>query len=300
MIVIPSAPHHPDILESLSHFADHITHCGFDRCYVFGSLINCNGRFFTRSGSEVESDVDILITFSLPAATTFETRYSSCCALLPLVAQLEKLLHSLLGRGDPGKKICSILPVTEYELYHNINEGQDINFYQTTQFCLVPHFTSPLISLGHGHDERYHMVYNELLLALKYAQTTRKEFLAVAPDETRSLTAFTGGDILPKMLMRRAALISAWQKNDTQHPNRTELINGFKFLHEKLGIVHPLLSEIRDVLDHRTVGRGNVPPVTENHRLLLGEFLFDLARDSIPITLREQFDKVIQRYHKSP
>jgi predicted nucleotidyltransferase len=118
MTVTPSAPHHPDILESLSRFADHITHCGFDRCYVFGSLINRDGKFFTRSGP-LESDVDILITFSLKAAATFETRYLSCCELLPLVAQLEESLHSLLGREDPTQKICSILPITRYELYHN-------------------------------------------------------------------------------------------------------------------------------------------------------------------------------------
>jgi hypothetical protein len=96
---------------------------------------------------------------------------------------------------------------------------------------------------------------------------------------------------MPKMLMRRAALISAWQKNDTLHPNRTELTNGWGFMQENWT---KLPSEIREVLGRRAVRRGDVPPFTENNCLFLGEFLFDLARSSIPITLREQFDKLLQ------
>jgi hypothetical protein len=286
-----------DLFEPLTKFASEIASVGFDKCYVFGSLVNENGSFFQRVGP-TESDIDLIIIFAGAASISFKDRCSACCHILPPVARLESTLHSMLERKDASKKICSILPVTYYELYHNINEGQDLGVYRTNQFISVPLYEQAMMPLCHGHDERYHVKYNELLLAIKHAQAQRKEFLATTPDGRRIGLPFSGTDIIPKLFMRRAALVRAWLHETTDKPARTELINGLEFLEDEIR-KHADLVELSQTIAHRKLARGAVPELNAFHLLLLAELLFDIAKQSIPVTLREQVDHLIHQAAKN-
>lgn len=170
--------------------------------YLFGSLVYRQGAFFKKS----TSDIDLMILMPEELSGDYTKRVEWLMTLKPFKQQLEKELLHVLGKKDSTEAIVSLLPVTQFEVDHEIHKSGDKPFYGVTSFMNI---STQELSKGNYLGEFKTLDDPLLDQVFCYIQKQRNSYLAVTPTVDNQNLVIDGIGDLPKDLCRQAAKINA-------------------------------------------------------------------------------------------
>lgn len=268
----------------------------FSDCYLFGSMVLRDGDYFIASG-EIESDIDLILAFkngSLDASH----RYRATSALRPHVQELETTLLRTIGRARADAPIVSLVLATPYEIYHGIHKGNDPLLLYTPQFLRLNERKSTrlkFVSLTQHVESTLFVDCIECVSVIRFVQGVRNKYLSCCSNQSQvGIPDYDGTDVLPKELMRHAALLR-YLRDDVSLNERTDLNRGLDYIIENvksLSQTTELYSELWEVVFSRMTSRGSRQKVTGEKYLLLAELMYDEAKRCMPCTLREILDGI--------
>ena len=268
---------------------------GFHRAYIFGSLINRDGRHFIAEGSSA-SDVDFLLVFDASISTAFE-RSQALISLRKSIKTLEHGAAQILKRVAK-ESIFSILPITQYELHQNIHKGADPKLLSANIFWDVFANSKNDGGLSAGLvDYDYHFENLEAFSAIRLCQAYRNKYLKCNLIGEFSQGEFDGETTYPKELMRGAALLRFFER-PAEVEFRTDLEEGSKYLTrlvEQLDVANASAVKLRDKVSGRDFQRAQHEPLAADDLLLLNEILFDRARELIIPSVRDAIQEIMAR-----
>ena len=260
----------------------------FPEIFIFGSLINRNGRHFIPAGA-MGSDIDLLVVFN-PESSDAVARWNALKDLKSVMQELEIRLASILGRKD---KILSVLPVTDYEVYHSIHKGHDPKIFTLNIFYDALLDKEEEEGLSDFIDFDFHLENIEQFSVIKTSQSFRNRYLWVDLIGTPQLANFDGPGEVAKELMRAFALLNYVDSGKAKDGYRTDLELGFRVLkrvlQEKSKDCEPI-GELYEKVEARSFERATSEPLTPDDQLLLFEIAFDEAKSKIRKSVREVID----------
>lgn len=291
-----------DILAAVRGWARANNSNPFCNFYLFGSLVNTNGEYFAAEGG-IESDVDILVRFTSEDHTAVD-RLNALKALKLKVEELEQALDEINKKYSDGARPrrtpwLSVLPITEFEIYHSVHKGHDPEIICTDQFYDLSSDEISFVALSDYIDHRFHQIHVEYLSAIKMTQKIRNNYL-----KSGRVTEFSGiSYAFPKEFMRVGALVNFARKQNKKQ--RTDLEVGQQFLSrlveaEAQNCANPddqeTLNDLRDISQSRSSTVRASKPLTAEHQILLSEIIFDYCVRSVPFTLRQAITELTKKY----
>lgn len=290
------------ILRKLCAWTNQHVSDDFSAIYSFGSLIYRDGKYFIASGG-IESDIDLILLIKSEINEAL-LRHACIKELRAKVAILEEQLCQIPGIDPREANWTSVLPLTEYELYHSLHKGHDPKLIHSEQFIdlrqtEVPEnyeeFSPKLIKLSDYIDAKFHHDNIELLSCLKFIQKVRNSYLSTNCSQEGGIKTFNHPtEALPKEIMRNAALVKYVKTPSNE--KRTDLNTGLSFIYqcvqEKAEDGNATYQELKDTLDSRSGGRAQERlPINPDQYLLIAEILHDECRVNINASLREIIDQ---------
>jgi predicted nucleotidyltransferase len=260
----------------------------FPEVFIFGSLINRDGRHFIPAGA-MGSDIDLLLVFN-PQMDNSVKRFNALSKAKEHVAELEYQVGELLGRND---RTFSFLPVTDYEVYHCIHKGFDPKIFTLNIFYDALEGAEVDVGLSDYIDFDFHLESIEAFSSIRTCQSMRNRYLQIDKKADQVLDKFDGPGEVPKELMRMFALINFIDSN--KRDLRTDLESGFEFLLDllrKLSQVDESFSALKDKVNSRSFLRAKSEPLTQDDLMLLFEIGYDEARSRVRKSVREVIDGI--------
>lgn len=263
-----------------------------DRLYVFGSLINDQGRDFHKKNS----DIDLVITFG-SAADPISARLASLHYLEQRLEELELGLIKLLHR-DAQHPHTSLVCLTEVERYHGIHKAMDFNLLSERQFLEIndgASFEADHVYVTDALDEpEFRTECGDAINVVAYAQEIRNKFLSNSLNTSfRGLSDFNDEDPLPKKAMRVAAMLG-WRALGEDARKRTDLAVGLRYLQNLIAERSADFKDLHRKLEGRILKRGTPQPLSRADQLVIAEVLFEAARPHL-ISRRSRLDGIIGR-----
>ena len=297
---------------TLKDWADQITKTSqFDNAYIFGSLIHRDGDLFVPGGA-VASDIDIILKFKAEeghcsGSLTAKVRYESMLELIETIPDLEVSISRIIAETNDQPRntpYLSILPLTQFEIYHCIHKGYDPKIFTQNVFYDLNMSIQIDDGLEKFIDSRYHFDNIEVFTIARIVQKLRNHFLHIDFQKKRKLVPFASNEIFPKELMRSAALlkflenVSKAPKNEKNDHGfalmRTDLLQGETFLLELLknkSAENDNFSDLWDKVEKRRSARTEKPALGPEDVLLIAEILFDEAKTFAQPSIREIIDR---------
>lgn len=283
------APYKERILEVLAQWP---RVAGVDQVYIFGSLVNDDGKAFKQQ----ESDVDLISIVDEAYASDAKSRYEVCKNIRASVADLEVALLRAIKRYDSRVPIASINLVTHWETSRCIHKDGAKGLFYMRQFQPTLPLSAPLEQLANYIDDDFHAVNDGLIKLFQCSQTIRNQYLKTNVHDELFLDVNQGTDPIPKKIMRCAAACAAFERDPTRKPDNFESIDPL----EGLEFVSSILNEARFKSDAEITelrkwvavsrgARGTQSPMTPDQLLLLSEVIFDRAR---LVALPSKADKI--------
>lgn len=250
------------------------------RLFLFGSLINFNGKQFNPN----KSDVDLIIEFPNELNDALAVR-EWLVILKKHKQSLEQKLTFLLQKDSTNQEIISLIPITQEELKYNIHKSSARNFYEINEFYNIENDTV----------ERGNVLFkatkldNELIVqAIETTQKMRNDFLKnCAISDFNKLDWSENGRPIPKDLARHCAKIKALIDGEIFNADALNLSLGLDFLKGLLSNSRDI-SEIYDLycwIDSRTNGSSlvdNPNLLSQENHLLFYEIVFQNLLKIIP------------------
>ena len=244
---------------------------GADGAFAFGSLVYLDGEQLTSS-----SDIDLVIivpkTLEGPVARTEWLE-----AFYPHKESLESDLLKVLQRNVIEEPFSSVVPVTQLEIDRDLHKQNLPEFYSANQFLdLVADIrTDGLAGARTMPCDRF------VAGSLSMTQSMRHRFLGVAANTRRLLLEpYSGGDPIPKPIMRAAAMARRLAVSAAENGSEYDLRRGLDYVTQYL-LANESSSErlhnLNKIVSERRGGRGHGGPLTEADQLLLAEIVYELA-----------------------
>lgn len=262
----------------------------FPDAYIFGSLINREGRHFIPGGS-AGSDIDLLLVFN-PDFVTASQRFEVLDNFRGVATRLEYQVAKILDRKD---RIFSFLPVVDYEVYHGIHKGFDPKIFKLNLFHDILTGKDEEEGLTDFIDFDFHLESMEQFSVMRTCQSYRNKYLSkdLLGNDHPDLQPFDGPGEVPKQLMRSFALLNFLDEQNATDGLRTDLEHGFEKLKSALARNSSgcsRQSEIADKVSARSFMRAKSEPLTVDDQMYLYEFAWDEARHRIRKSAREVID----------
>lgn len=270
-----------------------------ERAFVFGSLVNRDGRHFLISGATT-SDIDILLEFNKKSADAI-LRTADCIEIQKTIAQAEyNVGKNLVAMEKQG--LLSVLLVTQYEIYHCIHKGFDPKIYTHNLFLPLIGENKSRVRLADYIDAKCHLENIELFAIARIAQKIRNNYLKTNLYGNHVVKLEDDPyDSLPKEILRAGALLRYVEEirrtNKENSELRTDLEEGENYIFSKissLATANYAYKEILDKLSARRNKRATSPKLDPTDVLFVSEILFDIMRSLARITVREVIDGIIQ------
>jgi predicted nucleotidyltransferase len=268
------------VLDALREWAKgFVERSGFDRIFLFGSLVYRRGTLFEPNTS---SDIDIVAQFSSGFRTPVQ-RVAACLQALTPKKELEELLSDVLGRRRNRPPIVSIAVGTPFEIENGIHKGGDPRIYVKPDFINLAGTSIDPISLASSASITFDVLFHGAIPVIQLAQEYRSKFLAINAAGKAPVKAWgSKNDRLPKKMCRSAAQLRYFGgelSDDTEFNINVgllhieSLIRGF----ESQGAPYKDLSDWLQI----RVGRGEKLPLPPEGQLLLLEILAEEAARQI-------------------
>lgn len=266
----------------------------FNGAFIFGSLINRDGRHFVPQGS-MASDVDLVLTFKDEIDTAL-SRTTALKNIRSFVRSLEHETATVLKRATE-EPIYSILPLTSYEVHQCIHKGHDPKLFMSNLFLDVVSGNRVDGGLASYVDYDYHYENLEAFSAIRLCQSYRNKFLRGNQVGWLAQEDFVGETVFPKEIMRGAALLCFASGPKDDESRRTDLEEGQIYLLERLRELRSQSNEFEKLVD-KVNGRGftrtESEPLTADDMLLIHEVMFDEARSLVIPSVRDAIREVIE------
>jgi|TARA_Y100000815_G_scaffold208328_1_gene192506 hypothetical protein len=266
----------------------------FDGVFIFGSLINRNGRHFVPQGS-MASDVDLVLTFKDEIDTAL-ARAEALKRVRGAVRSLEHETATVLQRATQ-EPIYSILPLTKYEIHQCIHKGHDPKLFMSNLFLEVVSGERVDGGLASYVDYDYHYENLEAFSAIRLCQSYRNKFLRGNQVGWLAQDDFAGETVFPKEIMRASALLCFASGPKDDESRRTDLEEGQIYLLERLRELKdhsPELKLLVDKVNGRGFTRAESEPLSPEDMLLIHEVMFDDARSLVIPSVRDAIREVIE------
>ncbi len=266
----------------------------FDKTFIFGSLINRDGRHFVPQGS-MASDVDLVLTFKDEIDTVL-ARAEALKRVRNIVRYLEHETATVLNRAT-SEPIYSILPLTRYEIYQCIHKGHDPKLFMSNLFLEVVSRQRIDDGLVSYVDYDYHYENLEAFSAIRLCQSYRNKFLRGDQYGHLAQGDFVGETVFPKEIMRASALLCFASGPKDDESFRTDLEEGQIYLLERLQELRGQSQEFKKLFD-KVNGRNFIQteskPLSPDDMLLIHEAMFDHARSLVIPSVRDAIREVIE------
>ncbi|MGJ5175926.1 hypothetical protein ACQR1B_04360 [Bradyrhizobium oligotrophicum] len=267
-----------------------VRHTGVDKIFVFGSLVQDEGKQFDAATSDID-----LLTVLKPNEALY-SRVEILKKLRHSMEELELILLKLLKRRDAGQSIVSNVVMTPTELEYSIHKSGDRSLLSFPRFVDLVNPTSNPQSLSSGEDEAHFLSKNsDQLSIIRHCQDKRNKFLSTSVNGSKIFLEFDGLDAIPKDIMRMSAILS-WNRGDSTDDRREDLIEGMSFFQRRLDDLAPkdfFIERTGILVARRRTDRGVRPPLPDEHVLALYEILFDEAVLQLSPSLRKRIDDFI-------
>jgi len=256
------------------------------RLFLFGSLINFDGKQFNSN----KSDIDLIIEF--PKDLTNAIAIRNWLLILKKKKEiLEQKLTFLMKKDSNSEEIVSLLPVTQIELSYNLHKSNVRNFFEINEFYEVETDLSEKGSVLFPPQK----LESELMIqAIESTQKVRNDFLKnSAIYDFKKLDWAEEDRAIPKELARHCAKIKASISGEIFNADALNLSLGVDFLKSLLSDKRDN-SEIYELycwVDSRTNGSSIVADskllAQENH-LLFYEIVFEKILEILPTIMKKE------------
>jgi len=266
----------------------------FGGTFIFGSLINRDGRHFVPKGS-MASDVDLVLTFK----DDIDSALTRTVALKNVRAAIRSLEHetaTVLKRATE-EPIYSLLPLTSYEIHQCIHKGHDPKLFMSNLFLDVVTGNRVDGGLASYVDYDYHYENLEAFSAIRLCQSFRNKFLRGNQVGWLAQEDFVGETVFPKEIMRGAALLCFASGPKDDESRRTDLEEGQIYLLERLRALrdqNQIFADLVDKINGRGFTRTESEPLSADDMLLIHEVMFDEARSLVIPSVRDAIREVIE------
>jgi len=284
-----------DVRDKLVEWIDkHGINDEFDGAFIFGSLLNREGRHFVPQGS-MASDVDLILTFD-DAMTSAENRYTALKRIRDFIRPLEHETASVLKRAT-AEPIYSILPLTSYEIHQCIHKGHDPKLFMSNLFLEVRTGDRVEEGLASFVDYDYHFENLEAFASIRLCQNYRNIYLRGNQIGEFAQKDFGGETVFPKEIMRGAALLKYSDGKRDREDRRTDLEEGqtylLNLLDEKSNDAN-LFKEMFERVTGRNFAKTKSKDLNADDMLLIHEIMFDKARELVIPSVRDAIREVIE------
>lgn len=274
------------VLTSLRGWAVELTHStnnDVSAVYVFGSLVNSEGRAF----SHELSDIDLIIAIG---DISPDERQSLFIAIKREVHGLEVMLSSLMNR-DPSEEITSCTIVNRFELEQGIHKDRNSRiFFAASSFLRIDVLEDCLSQIGNALAPDLLGENFTAWTSLANAQSFRNKYLRCSANGHRGQSDFDSQTMkLPKDLMRSAYAAECFRRGtDTAFANVDDTARGLRFIEKILEgreDSSEIAREFLSVLEsNRPGGKGRRLPVRSNFLL----YAWDIVGEALKSTLLER------------
>jgi predicted nucleotidyltransferase len=272
------------IITKLQEWARGLAEKGhIDRAYVFGSLIYDGGLQFTPESS----DVDLILRIP-PSSRDPLQRLGILDALAEATLELEIALFQALPGRAGTKPITSITPVTEFELRFGVHKGGKPDLYSASVFLDLLKDSDSFVSLTRASHLKYEE-HTAGAAGLEGTQKFRNQYVAVAPNSSRSVSEWNGDKdggsqlALPKDMARAAGQLRHYRER-LDDKSRFDVNRGIDTLHDLVRERERDNEEYKDLLrwlGPRRGGSGMKSPLNPRHQMLLWEVLAVAAEKAL-------------------
>lgn len=277
------------ILSELSAWARKVVkEIGSGGVFVFGSLIHRDGAQFDPD----TGDVDLVVRFPTHIRNA-EDRKIWLTKLHPLKIEIELKLATLLNR-DQKKAICNFVVPTSFEIWCDVHKGPAVEFFSKNFFFDL---LSEQINEGFSGAGKRPVTEPLVQQCLGFVQSARHRYLDVSANRNTSFVDFDGGeagDVLPKPLMRHAAIVSSLSSDPDDAKARYDVQFGLDYITNELYRVRDqsdFLNGIHDRISRRRAARGPHAVISVDDQVYLSEWIFDAL---MGVLERRQFELYLQ------
>jgi predicted nucleotidyltransferase len=245
--------------------------------YVFGSLVNIQGRGFSKKASDL--DLLLILESDDPAH-----RLHVLDRLAPLVGQLDDLLRKVMGREDP-EPLVSATVATKFEVDQGIHKDRNSKiFFAARSFLALTSVNEELVQVGNALEKDLLMEYFIGWTVLARTQSKRNWYLR---KEARGYE-FGGALPLPKDLLRSAYATGRLTAGDREaFAEADDIAKGLQFLKKELEERYSRHAEAKQLLDMvettRPGGRAEPRPVPGRLLQYAWELLTTCAQTAITL-----------------
>lgn len=234
-----------------------------ERAYLFGSIINSPELFYD------DSDIDLVVPINQLNA---EYRCDVLSSIFSHVGELEIALLQCLQRNDSSKPISSILAVTPIEISCDIHKSAGVSFFSGNKFLQLPMQDG----IAANSLEADQVPRNMAVELFEKIQKYRNDYLKKAPNGQIALKDYDGIDVLPKELMRYAAIAESYILEDEKSINT---LKGYQYIQHI--IRERNTSEARQLADTiatRALKKPGMllPAISRDNQIYIWEILYDL------------------------
>ncbi|NQT11810.1 MAG: nucleotidyltransferase domain-containing protein [Planctomycetes bacterium] len=248
--------------------------------YVFGSLVNANGRAFSRASS----DIDLLL---VTEESEPSEKLGVLKKLVPHADRLEGLLRGALCRNE-GEPITSVTLVTKFELDQGIHKERNSRiFFASNVFLPLTHETETTVRVGNALADDLLTEYFPAWTVIANAQGQRNKFLRKGIPSGRGLRVFDSPVyVLPKDLLRNAYAANCLIKHrDPAYGDVDDTAEGLTFIRSELEVRSKQSAEAAELLhlieSNRPGGRGAPRSVSAELLLYVWEVISSCAQSAV-------------------
>lgn len=227
--------------------------------YVFGSLVNAQGRAFSLASSDI--DLVLVTEESEPSE-----KLGLLKALVPHADLLEDLLRKTFKRNE-GEPITSITLVTKFELDQGIHKDRNSRiFFASNVFLPLTHATETTVQVGNALANDLLTEYFPAWTVIANAQAQRNKFLRKGILAGRGLRDFESSVyVLPKDLLRNAYAVDCLiRQRDPAYGDVDDTAQGLTFIRGELEVRSSQTAEASALLSliqsNRPGGKGALLP----------------------------------------
>lgn len=277
------------VLTSLRGWAAQLRHAlssEVQSVYVFGSLVNAEGRMFSKE----MSDIDLLVATK---TLTAEKQQALAAELKQRIASLEVMLAALMNRHD-AEPVSSTTIVSQFELNEGVHKDRNSRiFFAARSFLRIDIHSEQLEQAGNALPPDLLGPHFTAWTVLANAQAFRNKYLRCTPSGP-SILQFDSPTIkLPKDLLRNAYAGECYSRRaDTAYATVDDTAKGLKHLEKLLEQRQddsPFARELLELLEsNRPGGKGRRLPVPANLLLFAWDILSEGVRQKLAANRSEQ------------
>lgn len=270
------------------------------RLFLFGSLVNYDGRQFNPD----KSDVDLIIEFPKGLISPVGIK-DWIVALKKHKLILEQKLTVIMKKKTNNQEIVSLVPISEIELKFQLHKSGVRNFFEINEFYDIDNDS---IEKGNAlfPSEK---IDNELIIqSIESTQKIRNDYLKNCSLLDFHKLEWSDDDrAIPKELARHCAKVKSLEDTEIFNADSLNISLGIDYLKGILS-KHRDIPEVYDLycwVDFRTNGSSSKTDselLTQENHLLLYEIVFQKLLDILPLKKKEpksDLDNILTEDHKS-